>query len=460
MAENIVAGLFGLTPEMYGEQQRRSALQEGITLAQLDPAARGAALTYGGARGLGGAIGGAMGIEDPQLKLISARNTIAQQIDQSDPESILKGAQMLAQMGDQQGAMALAQYARQAQSEMALVQQRQAAGQSSLATAAKTELSVRQEEQLRSELSKLGPNATQDQVIGVLTKYGPPEKVLAALQGSADRAAQRETTLQLGRERIQAKLDSDLRDAKNDKEREEARIEARKELAKLTSSLAASLKTPPAPSLTTIVNPDNPNETITVDARVYKGGGRGAEGVIGLGKPSATQEKASLLKAQMGKDIDFAITELTSVTKEGGLIDQSTGSGAGRLTDIGAGFFGQATPGAIAIGKLKPIQDLVLKMVPRFEGPQSDKDTQSYKEAAGQLADPTLPTKIRKEAGKTVLRLMQSRKNQFVTPELASEGITTTQPSTGGNSVTAPNGQVFNFPTAEAAAQFRRSLER
>jgi hypothetical protein len=46
MAEsNIVAGLFGLTPQMYGEQQRRSALQEGIDLAQLDPAARGAAMT-------------------------------------------------------------------------------------------------------------------------------------------------------------------------------------------------------------------------------------------------------------------------------------------------------------------------------------------------------------------------------------------------------------------------------
>ena len=460
MAENIVAGLFGLTPQMYGEQQRRSALREGIDLAKLTPGEAGAAMTYAGARGLGGAIAGAMGIEDPQLKLISARNTIAQQIDQTNPESILQGAQMLAQAGDQQGAMALAQYARQAQESIAQTQQRRAAETSSLATAAKTQFGIDQEKELRSKLSELGPNPSQDQITAVLTQYGPPEKVLAALQGSADRAAQRETTLQLGRERIQAKLDSDLRDAKNDKEREEARIEARKELAKLTSSLAASLKTPPAPSLTTIVNPDNPNETITVDARVYKGGGRGAEGVIGLGKPSATQEKASLLKAQMGKDIDFAITELTSVTKEGGLIDQSTGSGAGRLTDIGAGFFGQATPGAIAIGKLKPIQDLVLKMIPRFEGPQSDKDTQSYKEAAGQLADPTLPTKIRKEAGKTVLRLMQSRKNQFVTPELASEGITTTQPSTGGNSVTAPNGQVFNFPTAEAAAQFRRSLER
>ena len=137
MAENIVAGLFGLNPQMYGEQQRRSALQEGIDLAQLDPASRGAAMTYAGAKGLGGAIAGAMGVQDPQLQLISTRNTIAQQIDQTNPESILKGAQMLAQAGDQQGAMALAQYARQAQGEMALVQQRQAASQASLASASR-----------------------------------------------------------------------------------------------------------------------------------------------------------------------------------------------------------------------------------------------------------------------------------------------------------------------------------
>jgi hypothetical protein len=137
MAENIVAGLFGLTPEMYGERQRTSALQEGITLAQLDPASRGAALTYGGAKGLGTAIGGAMGVQDPQLKMISTRNTIAQQIDQTDPESILKGAQMLSQAGDQQGAMALAQYARQAQSDVAQTKQRQAAALASTAQAAR-----------------------------------------------------------------------------------------------------------------------------------------------------------------------------------------------------------------------------------------------------------------------------------------------------------------------------------
>jgi hypothetical protein len=142
------------------------------------------------------------------------------------------------------------------------------------------------------------------------------------------------------------------------------------------------------------------------------------------GKPSAFAEKAALQRVQMGKDLSFAITQLTDVVKDGGLIDQSTGSGAGRAVDIGAGFFGKATPGAIALGKLAPIADLVLKMVPRFEGPQSDKDTASYKQAAGQLADGSLPTEIRKAAAKEVLRIMQARKNQFATADMAADGTT------------------------------------
>ena len=141
------------------------------------------------------------------------------------------------------------------------------------------------------------------------------------------------------------------------------------------------------------------------------------------GKPSAFAEKTAAQKTQMGKDINLAIKELTDATKDGGLIDQSTGSGAGALADIAAGFVGKATPGAIAIGKLAPIADLALKMIPRFEGPQSDKDTMSYKQAAGQLANASLPNAIRKEAGKTVLRLMQERKNQFGSADMAPSGI-------------------------------------
>jgi hypothetical protein len=114
MAENIVAGLFGLTPEMYGERQRTSALQEGITLAQLDPAARGAALTYGGARGLGTAIGGAFGVEDPQLRRITQRQQLLGMIDPSNPDSYIQAAQMALQSGDAEAAYALREQGTQA----------------------------------------------------------------------------------------------------------------------------------------------------------------------------------------------------------------------------------------------------------------------------------------------------------------------------------------------------------
>jgi hypothetical protein len=141
---------------MFGEQQRRSALNEGIALAQLDPASRGAAMTYAGARGLGGAIAGAMGVEDPQLKMISVRQQIMSQLDQSDPESIIKGAQMLAQAGDQQGAMALAQYARQAQGDVAQTKQRLAAAKASEAQATRERLpAVNPNIQVAAEIAAL-----------------------------------------------------------------------------------------------------------------------------------------------------------------------------------------------------------------------------------------------------------------------------------------------------------------
>ena len=124
MAENIVAGLFGMTPQMYQNQQYGQDLNRGIALAQLSPGAAAQAGLQASVGQLGRGIAGAMGIEDPQLKMISARQQIIGQLDQSDPEAILKGAQMLAQMGDQQGSFALAEYARKAQSESALTKQR------------------------------------------------------------------------------------------------------------------------------------------------------------------------------------------------------------------------------------------------------------------------------------------------------------------------------------------------
>jgi len=138
MAESkIVPSLFGLTPEMYGEQQRVNALEEGIALAKLDPAARGAAMTYAGGRGLAGAIAGALGVQDPVLNRMTQRNQLLQEVDISNPESMIQVAKKATSIGDNEFAMALVDKARKTQSEIALAQQRLAAGKASLAQAAR-----------------------------------------------------------------------------------------------------------------------------------------------------------------------------------------------------------------------------------------------------------------------------------------------------------------------------------
>jgi hypothetical protein len=208
MAENIVAGLFGLTPEMYGEQQRRSALREGIDLAKLTPGEAGAAMTYAGAKGLTGAIAGALGVQDPALMRMTQRNQLLQEIDISNPESMIQVAKKATSIGDNEFAMALIDKARKTQSEIALAQQRRAAETSSLATAAKTQLSIDQETKLRDELSKLPQGATQEDVLAVLTKYGSPDRVIAALTASASRTEATQARTATSEAANQAKIEA------------------------------------------------------------------------------------------------------------------------------------------------------------------------------------------------------------------------------------------------------------
>jgi hypothetical protein len=239
---DIIPSLFGMTPDMYQGQQYQQDLKRGYELAQLSPGAAAQAGLMASVGQLGRGFAGAMGIEDPQLKLISTRNAIAQQIDQTNPESILKGAQLLAQAGDQQGAMQLAQFARQAQGDVAQIQQRKAAETASLAQAAKTQLSIKQEEDLRSELGKLPPDATQDQILAVLTKYGSPDKVIAALTASASRTEATQARAETSAAANQAKVDAAKVTA--DAKIEAARVAGAtaKEIARMRIDSARDLK--------------------------------------------------------------------------------------------------------------------------------------------------------------------------------------------------------------------------
>jgi hypothetical protein len=126
MAE-IVQSLFGITPEMYQQSQQAMADQQALQFAKLSPFEQANYAIGRGASMLGGAIGGALGAQDPQLALITARQQISKQINYADPASIAKGVEMLQQAGDGQGAMMLADVYRKAESESALAAQRKAA---------------------------------------------------------------------------------------------------------------------------------------------------------------------------------------------------------------------------------------------------------------------------------------------------------------------------------------------
>jgi len=128
MADDIVGGLFGVNPEMYQQQQQKQVFDRAVALQNLNPFQQAAVGVQQAGYNLAGALGGALGGVDPQLQRISTLNAISKQIDQSNPESILQGARLLANAGFTQEALGLANYARKANSEIALAQQRQKEG--------------------------------------------------------------------------------------------------------------------------------------------------------------------------------------------------------------------------------------------------------------------------------------------------------------------------------------------
>jgi hypothetical protein len=134
MAE-IVQSLFGVSPESYQQAQQQRADAQALQYAQLTPFQQANYAIGRGANMLGGAIGGALGGQDPELQRITARQQIAQQIDLTDPASIQQGMAMLRQAGDTVGLQQLAQIFRQQQESGALIGQRNAAAQASIAAA-------------------------------------------------------------------------------------------------------------------------------------------------------------------------------------------------------------------------------------------------------------------------------------------------------------------------------------
>ena len=122
MASEIL-GLF-TTPEQYQLAQQQAQDAQAIQYANLTPRAKADYGFYSAGQQLAGAIGGALGGQDPQLQLIARRQQLLSQLDQSDPASFARVAKMASDAGDQELAFGVAEAGRKAQSEINLATQR------------------------------------------------------------------------------------------------------------------------------------------------------------------------------------------------------------------------------------------------------------------------------------------------------------------------------------------------
>jgi hypothetical protein len=189
MAErNIVGGMFGISPEMYAMnrdirgQQQAAALAAGPGTMMNPSLAPLYAQAAQQGQLIGRGVGGLLGIEDPELVKIRDVQQMRTQFDVSTPAGLSQFAQALGQKGYTDLAMQASTRAAELQETMAKTGKAQAEG-----FAAQTK--VMNEMKLREDLAALGPNATQEQILAVVSRYGSPDAVLRTLQASEDRRA-------------------------------------------------------------------------------------------------------------------------------------------------------------------------------------------------------------------------------------------------------------------------------
>jgi hypothetical protein len=205
MAESIMSGLFGMTPESYQDTRQRLEQAQALQQAQLDPYE---AVNYMAARAgqqLGRGLGGLLGGQDPTLQRISAFQNLASQADLFTPEGYINFGKQLMSVDPQKGALAIQrgqQMAREQAESSAIVTLREAqakkAREYQMATTSSERnrkliseadvtlkegrpLSATQESELRYQVSQeLKPKVFRDATTGEVITIDPLNISLAA----------------------------------------------------------------------------------------------------------------------------------------------------------------------------------------------------------------------------------------------------------------------------------------
>jgi hypothetical protein len=107
MATSIVDTMFGVSPERFERERAAAADAQALAFARLSPIEKASFGVQRGAYGLAGALGGALGGQDPELQRVTRRQQVAGQIDYTNLASIRQAMEMfrddpvaLQQLGD------------------------------------------------------------------------------------------------------------------------------------------------------------------------------------------------------------------------------------------------------------------------------------------------------------------------------------------------------------------------
>lgn len=247
--------------------------------------------------------------------------------------------------------------------------------------------------QAGTKIPKLAPvmqDYFKDEII-----QGPVRK-----EARAERQATREQTIAEAKRKQQEEL-------QYRRERDQQAEQLRRDLADQSNSLRASLHAAVAAAGGGSGDKASDYQIIQGDnGEVYRVGKKPGSAVervdSATGKSSSQQQKDALETRGQIERSTSAINNAGTVEK---LLGNVSSTGLGSDVRAAAGYFGYSDAATKAEKQLKPYADVYLKSVPRFEGPQSDKDVQTYKDAAADLANPRIAPPDRVAALQTVLRL-------------------------------------------------------
>lgn len=267
-------------------------------------------------------------------------------------------------------------------------------------------------------VQSLGPNPTQEALVGVAAKFGGPEAVMKTHQSSLDKKAaleakalqdarhmeQKSQFEQMMHEYRMGRLTNEAEREAERKRHNEAMEGYQKQLLALRGE-KVNVTIPPAVTPVTIQDPNDPNGTIIIDGRT--------RAVLGKGPKLTDVGKAGAKRDQQMEGLNQALQQAEDLlsgvrrTSDGQVIPgtKPTSSGLGSVIDAAGAFVGVSPPGANEAQELRVVGGVLTSKIPRFEGPQSDKDTLLYKQMAGEAANEGLPISRRLAAVKRMRML-------------------------------------------------------